>query len=224
MKPLIIRFNLLLTLAALWLPPIGQCGPLKVIHVSAPEIVCNFSPTCSITVNDTVAEFVTNLPAVSASSTWPRPSMSGFLQSRTFEGLAGTKEAGHYGYEYRLDLQNVSGAHSVTLTSLTIQFSPLSSFDYAGQANNDVWVCTSGGLGTVGPSSASASGSAVTFEFNPPITVLTGQETSTFFFGLVSTIKPPVAANGWASFTGSVQLNATVTMPFNYLMLQVRTP
>jgi hypothetical protein len=197
---------------------------LKIVKVNAPAINCLFSSNCTVTVNDTVSDFTTNLPPYTAGPT--NATLSGFLQSRTYQGQPGTQEAGLSAYEYRLVLQSLTGAKSVSINSMTLNFSTYTNFDYNGQLNKQIWVVTSGGLGSVGPSSVLASGSKVSFRFNPPLTIPTGanQEMSTYFFGMISSTPPPGAANAWATFTGSEKLSSGSSMPFNFLMLQVRTP
>ena len=187
-----------------------------------------------------VTSFVTNLPPSTVNPTNPpltqtNLALSGFLQSRSYQGQPGMPEAGLTAYEYRLVLQHLQAAtgvngvtrKSVSINSMTLNFSPYSSFNYKSQTSNQVWVVTSGGLGSVGPASAVSSGSKVTFNFNPPLTLssATNQEASTYFFGMLSPHSPPNAVNGWASFTGSEQLSSSSnSTPINFLMLQVRTP
>ena len=201
-----------------------HAAPLNVVKVNAPAYNCLFSANCIITVNDTVDHFTTNLPPYTVGST--NPALSGFLQSRTFKAEPGTPEAGQYGYEYRLVLQKLTGVKSVTINSMTINFSPYSSFTYKGHPKKEVWVVTSGGLGSTGPGSATTSGTTVTFHFNPPLklTNTASQETSSYFFGMASPTPPPAAANSLANFTGTEQLTGGGTIPFNFLILHVRTP
>jgi len=202
-----------------------SAASLHVVKVNAPAYNCLFSTNCIIVVNDTVAPFTTNLPPFTAGTNGG--SVSGFLQSRTFAGLPGTPEAGLYGYEYRLVLNKLVGASSVTIRSMTVNFSPYSSFNYQNQMNKQVWVVTSGGLGSTGPGSATVSGTKVTFRFNPPLVLsgANGPEVSSYFFGMVSSTQPPAMANGLATFTGTVKPTAnSAAIPFNYLDLLVRTP
>jgi len=134
-----------------------QAAPLKVVKVNFPAINCLFSTNCVIRVTDTVAKFNTNLPPLT---------VCGFLQSRTFEGKPGTHEAGHFGYGYRLVLTRLAGASSISITSMTINtFGAISAYNYNGRANNQVWVETSGGLGSVGPGAASSIGTKNYFRF-----------------------------------------------------------
>ena len=205
-----------------------HAAPLKIVKVNAPAINYLFSSNGTVTVNDTVDQFTTNLPPYTTNL--PNASLSGLLQSRTYKGQPGTPEAGLNAYEYRLVLQKLTGAKSVSIDSMTLKFSPYSSFNYNNiirrQVSEQVWVVTSGGVGSVGPGSAAASRSKVTFQFNPPLTLSndSSQETSSYFFGMISPAPPPTAANGWASFTGSEQLSSSNSIPFNFLMLQVRAP
>ena len=202
---------------------------LNIVGVNATNINYLFSSNGIVTVKDTVDQFTTNLPP--HMTKLANASLSGLLQSRTYKGQPGTKEAGLNAYEYRLVLKKLTGAKSVSIDSMTLKFSPYSSFNYnniiSRRFSEQVWVITSGGVGSVGPSSAVASGSnVVTFIFNPPLKLSSAstQETSSYSFGMISSNSPPNAANAWATFTGSEQLSSGSSIPFNFLMLRVRTP
>src|SRR5437660_11345427 len=141
-------------------PFVVQAVPLKVVNVSAPAINCVFNPTCTVTVNDT-SDNVT----LSAGGT-------GFLQSRTYKGAAGSPAAGLFAYEYRLDLTNAVGALNIACIDwMTISFGPvISTLDYNGDHKPDqVFVATSGGLGTIGLASAIQTGSNIKFTFSSPV-------------------------------------------------------
>jgi len=197
-------------------------APLRVAKVNAPAYNCLFNTNCTITVNDTTAAFTTNLPPGSTNG-----SLTGFLQSRTFQGQPGSPEAGLYGYEYRLVLNKLTGASSVTIRSMTVDFSPYSSFTYQNQPNQQAWEVTSGGLGSTGPRTASVSGSKVTFRFFPPLVLssASGQDASTYFFGMISSVAPPATANRWATFEGLVTpAPGGAAVPFNFLAIQARAP
>jgi hypothetical protein len=199
-------------------------APLHIIHVKAPNINCLFNTNCTVTVNDTVSEFYTNIPSSTCTNVFPGG--GGILQSRTFAGQAGTPEAGLYGYVYRLVLNKLVCHESITIKTMTMDFSPYSSFDYEDHPNKQIWVVTSGGVGSAAPSSAKISGTKITFKFNPPLVFTSGggTETSSYFFGLVSATPPPANANGWATLTGNIKTDAGVTATFGYVMAQVRTP
>jgi hypothetical protein len=201
-----------------------QAGTLKIVNVNAPAYNYLFSTNGSITVNDTVSTFTTNLPPYTTNLAQVK--LSGLIQSRTFQGKPGAPEAGLNAYEYRLVLNKLTNAASVSISSMTLKFSPFSSFAYLGQSNNQAWVVTSGGIGSVGPSSAAASGSQVTFNFNPPLTFsgASNQEVSSYFWGMISSHPPPKTANTWATFTGSERLLSGGSNSFSFLTLRVRAP
>jgi len=223
-----------------------HAAQLKIVKVNTPAINCLFSSNCTVAFNNTVLSISTNLPPytvnpTNAPLTETNLALSGYLQSRTCEGQPGTPEAGLTAYEYRLVLQRLTGVTGVkgvsrksfSINSMTFNFSPYSSFNYNGQKNNQVWVVTSGGMGSVGPSSAVASGSKVTFNFNPPLTItsVSTQETSSYFFGMISSNSPPsppappyMPLHDWVSCTASEQLSSGSSIPINYLMFLAQTP
>jgi len=75
--------------------------------------------------------------------------------------------------------------------TLKVNFGTPLTFNYKPGFPAQVFVVTEGGLGTVGPSSASISGSVITFNFATP--VCPGH--TSFFFGLAAN---HTAANGSA--------------------------
>ena len=164
------------------------CASLKIINVNAPAINCLFNTNCVVTVDDSTAPITFNYTNGTTSS--------GFLQSRTFQGSPGTPEAGLYAYVYRIALDAVQGSPSNSyISTLTLNFNSIVPFNYNGQTSNAVWVVTSGGLGSAGPTKASATATNITFEFNPPIVA----GTSSYFFGVVSPYPP---TNQTARVTG----------------------
>jgi len=190
-------FALLLLLA----PAALVAQPLTVVNVNAPAVNHVFSPSGTITVTDMTAPI------------WG----GGFLQSRYFQGLAGSPAAGKYVYEYRVDLRNSVGVTAIgAITSLTVAFGPnVGTLDFSGDGRpDDVFVVTSGGLGNKGLTSAIRSGNSITFNFagggiaqgaGP------GRGDSSYFFGLVSTrpkhnvtvtaaqtLGPALTLNAWA--------------------------
>jgi len=116
---------------------------------------------------------------------------TGFLQSRTYMGAAGSPAAGLYAYEYRIDLRNAVGLTAISCIDwMTISFGPVvSTLDYTGDAKPDqVFVVTGGGIGTIGIASAVQSGSTIKFKFTSPVCEggAPGKGDSSFFWGLVS--------------------------------------
>ncbi len=164
----------------------GPAAPLTVVTVGAPAINCKFDTDCKITVNDTSTNF-----------TLPGTSGSAFLQSRTWPpGQAGTIGAGKTAYLYRLDLRNLTGLTAAPcVIRLKFRFGPVAALDYNADGHPDqVFVVTSGGLGTVGPSSADKTGNVITFNFATPVCSGSspGHGDSSYFFGLASA-QPPEA-------------------------------
>jgi hypothetical protein len=175
--------KLFLALLLCFAPLVVKAVPLKVVNVNAPAINCVFNPTCTVTVNDTSD----NIP-LSAGGT-------GFLQSRTYQGAAGSPAAGLYAYQYRIDLRNAVGAVNIACINwMTISFGPVvGTLNYGGDAKPDqVFVVTSGGIGTIGIASAIQTGSTIKFNFASPICEggAPGKGDSSFFWGLVSK-QPP---------------------------------
>src|SRR5712691_9881883 len=95
-------------------PFVVEAVPLKVVNVSAPAINCVFNPTCTVTVND-ASDNIT----MSTSGT-------GFLQSRSYKGAAGSPAAGLFAYEYRIDLRKAVGLTAIScIDSMIISFGPV---------------------------------------------------------------------------------------------------
>jgi hypothetical protein len=185
--------------------PCGSVGQsLVVVPVGAPAINSVFSTSSQVFVTDTTSKIVIK-----------GTSGSGFLQSRTYTGQPGSPGAGLFAYEYRIDLTNLVGVlNAPAITSLTIDFGPvINTLDYNGngEIGDQVFVVTSGGLGSVGPISAIKNGNSVTFDFGAGISAgaSPGKGLSSYFFGLVST-KPPksTSAHAVASLGGPLNLQA----------------
>ena len=160
-------------------PLIAQAVTLKVVNVSAPAINCIFDSTCTLTVKDTSDNIVMSTGG------------TGFLQSRTFKGAAGSPAAGLFGYEYRVDLRSAVGATAISCIDwMTISFGPVvSTLNYGGDRKPDqVFVITNGGLGSVGIASAVQTGSNIKLKFTTPICEgsAPGKGDSSFFWGLTS--------------------------------------
>jgi hypothetical protein len=178
-------------------------APLDIVNVGAPAINCKFDNDCTITVADSSEHFTIGPTTGDA-----------FLQSRTWPvGEAGTAAEGLYGYQYRLDLRQLAGITALPcVNSLNIDFGPMVQIDYNDDGNaDDVWVVTSGGLGTVAPSSADKTGNTITFTFSPPVCAgpSPGNGETSYFFGLTSA-KPArhVTARIWDTLGGTTDLDA----------------
>jgi hypothetical protein len=176
-------------------------APLKVVNVNAPAVNYVFSPSGVVTVTDTTAAI------------WG----GGFLQSRYYRALPGSPAAGKYVYEYRVDLRNSVGVLAIgAITSITVNFGPnVGTLDFNGDGMaDDVFVVTSGGLGSVGLASATRSGNSITFNFAAGGVAQGGSPgngQSSYFFGIVSpfakhdvtvsaanTLGPPLSLAAWA--------------------------
>jgi hypothetical protein len=153
---------------------------LSIVNVNAPAVNYVFDNDGVITVTDTSDDI--NLSGMEG---------TGFLQSRTLPpGEPGTQAEGLYGYEYRIDIRDVAGIlNMVSITSLRIVFGPVESLDFDGDGTlEEVYVVTSGGLGSVAPTSVDVAGDTLTFNFSPGVSVgsYPGGGESSFFFGVVS--------------------------------------
>jgi len=167
--------------------------------VGAPDINCKFDTDCRIFVNDFSDHFI--LPGAAGDA---------FLQSRSFpEGQPLTEGEGLFAYLYRIDLRELAGILQIPCIS---QFKvawvggvvPL---DYDNDSQlEDVFVVTSGGLGTVAPIAAEKTWHTITFTFNPLVCAgsSAGGGDSTFFFGLASSAPPQVVTARLMDLEGGV--------------------
>lgn len=193
----------------------AQAVPLSVVNVNAPAINCVFDPACTVVVNDTTAP----IPLTGATG-------SGFLQSRTLRGSPGSPAAGLYLYEYRVDLRNAVGLTNIDcVTSVTLNFGPVVStldFNADGTRGDQVFVVTSGGIGSVGIASAEKVGNNITFNLSSPVCAGSspGAGQSSFFWGLVSA-RQPRFVNASITHTAGAPLSVQGRAP-NYLVRAVR--
>jgi hypothetical protein len=182
---------------------LAAAGTLTVVQVKAPDVVCVFQTSCSVTVTDSTGAIPLNFTAGAP-----------FLQSRTFSGAPGTPAAGLTGYEYRVDMRAAGGSVDCLL-GLVVDFGPVKALPYKPGTNADVYVVTQGGLGSVGVKSAEQTGSVIEFTFDKPLCVgiAANSGESTFFFGLASA-KPPhaISAGMWGVGTSA------------YISLDARAP
>lgn len=186
-------------LAALAIFPLAaEAQSLKVVEVNAPKINCVFQTDCQVPVTDTTGNIL--FPYVEPGTAW--------LQSRTFAGEAGAPGAGTTGYEYRISLTQTSG-NTDCITGLTLNFGPHKQLPYKDNALADVYVVTTGGLGTVGIKSADRFGDAIVFEFQAPLCAEgpPNIKRTTFFFGLAATAAP-MHVNAQVSVIGHTPIYA----------------
>ncbi len=158
----------------------AEAVPLKIVEVSAPAINCVFDPSCTLTVTDSTA----NIALAGAAGT-------AFLQSRTVKSAAVSPAGGRYAYEYRMDLRQAYGITAIPCVkslSLTFGFPSTLDYDANGITDEQVFVVTSGGLGSVKPTSADRTGNVITFQFGTPVCAggSPGNGESTYFFGLAA--------------------------------------
>ena len=160
-------------------------APLKVVNVAAPAINCVFTTAspCTIGVHDSSAD----VPMSDGGT--------GRLQSRTFAGKAESPAAGLFAYEYRLNLTETVGVVKIACIDwMTISFGPVANtLDYDhDQKPDQVFVLTSGGVGTIGLASAVQTADTIRFKFSKPVCdgAASGKGDSSFFWGLVSKSPP----------------------------------
>ncbi|MEA2329159.1 MAG: hypothetical protein QOE68_4118 [Thermoanaerobaculia bacterium] len=169
----------LLALAAL--PLLAQAVALRIVNVNAPSVNYVFNHTGTVTVTDKTSPVL----------------VDGFVQSRIYRSEATSPARGKYVYEYRIDLTNVVGILAPQwVSALNVDFGPATTLDFNrdGRAAEEVFIVTSGGLGSVGPSSATMSPSGTYFNFSSRIYsgASRGRGQSSYFFGLVSAYPPRV--------------------------------
>src|SRR3984885_11339729 len=176
--------------------PGAQAAPLSVVDVAAPAINCVFNatpipnappPACQVVVNDSIGVF-----------TPPGDIGTARLQSRTYPGTAPAPAAGDMAYVYRVDLAEVKAVTAANcVTKLALKFGPVVKLPYSASGAADIFVVTTGGLGSVKIASADQIGGTITFTFAAP--VCPGD--TSYFFGLASKSAKPVAGKATVSFS-----------------------
>jgi hypothetical protein len=165
---------------ALVLSVAAHAQVLKIVEVNAPAVNCVFQTDCKIPVTDTTGNIL--LPFTAVGTAW--------LQSRTFAGEAGAPGAGTTGYEYRISMTQASGPGCVL--SLNLNFGPHKALPYLNNTLADVYIVTTGGLGTIKLKSAERFGDVIQFALASPVCADGPPDVSktTFFFGLAATAAP----------------------------------
>ncbi len=169
------------TIAALVIPFAAQAELLKIVEVNAPKVNCVFQTDCNLPVTDTISNI--NLPYLAAPGT-------AWVQSRSFAGEAGAAGAGTTGYDYRLSMTQASGAGCIL--GFNLNFGPHKPLPYLNNALADVYVITTGGLGTIGLKSAERTGDVIEFTLASPLCADGPPDVAktTFFFGLAGSTAP----------------------------------
>ncbi|HEX6096443.1 MAG TPA: hypothetical protein VF432_08985 [Thermoanaerobaculia bacterium] len=154
-------------------------------------VQCLFSPTCSVAVTDYVSEF-----AVSGGSG------NGRLQSRVFQGQAGTTGAGKWVYEYRINLTPVGGLTYIPYADMLAidTWGAVRQYDFNGDgiATDEVFNITSGGIGSKAVTASWLASPWTFFQLSNPVYAgnYPGGGESSYFFGLVSD-RAPVLRYMW---------------------------
>jgi len=179
-------------------PLAAHAQSLKVVEVNAPAINCVFQTDCRLPVTDSTGNLL--LPTLAPGTAW--------LQSRTFAGEAGAPGAGTTGYEYRISLTQASG-NAECIIGFNLNFGPHKQLPYKDNQLADVFVVTSGGLGTIGLKSAERFGDVIQFSLTSPLCADGPPDIkrTTFFFGLAAA-APPMHVNATVSVIGVPPLYA----------------
>lgn len=156
---------------------------------------CVFNPSCTVTVTDNVSTFMGGAAR---------------FQSRIHQGAT----SGQWVYRYRVDMSQVVGVtYPPSVDQVAIyNFGPVLQFNYNGDATStdEVFVVTSGGVGTIGLNWATLSSGWSYFNFSSPVFAgsFPGDGDSSYFFGLTSNYPPVLRTlwvhtdTGWGSVTG----------------------
>lgn len=188
----------------------AQAAPLKIVNVGAPAISCVFSNECKVIVTDSIG--TVPLSGVSGQAPWAGYGPA-VLQSRSFTGAKGTVAAGETAYQYRMVLSFAVG--NVCVNTLKLDVGPIKKhyFNFSGTLA-DVFVITTGGLGTIGLSSADQDGNVVTFRFDKPVCAGPTSEKgdTSFFFGFVAGAGP-MQTSGKVGVVGGQAIDTPARVP-----------
>jgi serine protease len=168
----------------------GPEATLAFASLTAAQANCFFDSDCAPTADNAFTGF--SLEMMEG---------SGFLQSRLWpRGQADTPGHGLYAYLYRVDLRELVGpGNPGCVTSLAFDFGPVVPLDYNGDGSLEHgFIVTSGGEGSLGPTSVNLAAGRLTFQF--PLTLCGDYSPgidngeSTFFFGLASPFRERAVA------------------------------
>jgi hypothetical protein len=177
-----LAFRLLVSATSVFASSSVKAAPLTIAEVGAPAINCIYETSCSVVVSDSIGV----IPV-------PGAAKNGFLQSRTYLGAAGAPAAGRNAYEYRVSMTQAAAVAAPCVAALRINVGPILKFRYKVDGPlADVFVVTSGGLGTIGLASANQIGGVVTFIFARPVCAgaITAASETSYFFGLTAAGAP----------------------------------
>ena len=186
-------------LAALAMFPLAaQAQLLKIVEVGAPAVNCVFQTDCQIPVTDSAGNIL--FPTLEPGTAW--------LQSRTFAGETGAPAAGMTGYQYRISLTQTSGI-SECIVGFNLNFGAHKQLPYKDSSLADVYVVTTGGLGTVGLKSAERFGDVIAFALSEPLCAdgPPNIKRTTYFIGLATT-SPPMHINAQIVVIGTPPIYA----------------
>lgn len=182
--------------ACVFFPFAAHAQVLKVVEVGAPAVNCVFQTDCKIPVTDTTGNIL--FPTIGAGTAW--------LQSRTFAGEAGAPGVGTTGYEYRISMTQAAGTSDCVI-GFTLNFGPHKQLPYKNNALADVYVVTTGGLGSISVAKAERFGDVIVFDLSKALCVNGPADikNTTFFIGLAATAAP-MHANAQISTTGTTPI------------------
>ena len=188
--------------ALLFLPVMASAAPLTVVSAITQDVNCAFEADCTFPITDGATSF--NLPGSTGSAQ---------LRERIFSGKSGLPATIKHGYEYRLDLSQVTTLTDATcVSSLEVDFGPVIKLQYNRTGPlDDVFVIRTA-PGTIGLTSAEQIGNAITFTLEQPVCAGDGvsQGKSSFFFGLASAhgLKPTKAKINGPGFGDPIKVRA----------------
>jgi len=166
-------------------------------------VQCLFSTNCTVYVTDYGSDFAV-----------PGGSGNGRLQSRIFQGQAGTPTAGKWIYEYRINMTPVAGIVNLPYADqLAVdRWGTVRQYDYNSDsiATDHVFNISSGGTGTKPVTSSYLSYPWTYFVVSSRVYAgsYPGGGESSYFFGLVSDAAPVLRTvwvhldSGWVAVTG----------------------
>jgi hypothetical protein len=174
----VLRTCLGIAACALVAVPTGAMAKqLAIASVSPQGVACIFTPKCAVTATDTVHYF--QLFGNGG---------NGKLLVRTYPGLPGTRAAGMTGYSLFIDMHGSTALGTPNcVDKLTVDAGPVESVNYVGPPAEVFVVAASAGAGL---SSATQTGSKITFTFAKPICPNPGRMTESLYFGFAAKGAP----------------------------------